>query len=101
MKTQINEIKRMQQLAGILNENEGGDDVYDFVEQNMSKITEDLNIQNISEFDGESEIAVIADDVNYITWTFSFNSSLLKDPESDVEEININNKTLYYIKGEG
>ena len=84
-----------------LNEEENNNSVYDFVKQNINVIKKSLNIQNISEFDGDDEMAHIADDDNYITWTFSFNPSTLEDIETLVEKIKINGKLLYYVEGKG
>ena len=39
MKTQINEIKRMQQLAGLLNENEIMDDDNDYSDVNWDEVS--------------------------------------------------------------
>jgi len=47
MKTQLNEIKRMQQLAGIIKENQGSEQGYWDTESTLNHIKDELKLNNI------------------------------------------------------
>jgi len=48
MKTQINEIKRMQQLAGLLKENQASEQGYWDTESTLNHVKEELKLNNIN-----------------------------------------------------
>jgi hypothetical protein len=48
MKTQLNEIKRMQQLAGLLNENQASEQGYWDTESTLNHIKDELKSNNIN-----------------------------------------------------
>lgn len=48
MKTQLNEIKRMQQLAGLLNENQASEQGYWDTESTLNHIKDELKLNNIN-----------------------------------------------------
>jgi hypothetical protein len=77
------------------------EDVYNFISKNLDKVKELVGIEEVSEFDGEDELATIDDDANYVTYTFSFDIDALEEMEETIEHIRINNKTIYYVVGEG
>jgi hypothetical protein len=77
------------------------EDIYNFLSKNLDKVKELVGIKEVSEFDGDDELAKIDDDVNYVTYIFSFNMDELLDMEENIEYIKIKDKTIYYVVGEG
>jgi hypothetical protein len=89
MKTQLNEIKRMQQLAGLLNENQASEQGYWDTESTLNHIKDELKSNNInfnvSSYISDENTAMI--DINSSN---KFNDNIILTIQNGI--VNINDK---------
>jgi hypothetical protein len=116
MKTQLNEIKRMQQLAGLITENESNEDIniLSFLKSNKSELLDKLSKkfewdEEDMEMMGEEELGIGAnvdgdEDVEIAGLgeaglDFSFNQNKVKDTYGDASNFKliIAGKPIYGI----
>ena len=103
MKKQINEVKRMQQLAGLITESQLNEveDIASFLNANMDEFIQKVNDPG-SEFKtmGDPLVATAGVDEQGIDVSFDREHMLELFPENDpynkVETVDIAGKTIYY-----
>lgn len=104
MKQQINEVKRMQLLAGIINESQlnEAEDIASFLNANMDEFIQKVGDPGSKfEFIGDPLVATAStDDMSGIDASFNKEHMLELFPENDpynkVQSVDIAGKTVYY-----
>ena len=100
---QINEIRRMQQLAGLIKENQlnEAEDIASFLNANMDEFIQKVGDPG-SEFEtmGDPLVATAGDDESGVDVSFDRERMLElfpeEDPYNEVEQTEIAGKTIYY-----